>query len=135
MQVRPPRRLPLRWFLTIPYVIQIIVIVGLTGWLSHYHGQKTVHKLASDLLIQAKYRVQERTNHLLQRTQELAQANAFAYEQGYISLDQPQALQRHFWQQIQNTVTAPEEIFIGNEQGKLLAVRKDSVAIVDPSCD
>jgi|GEM_PF-1599576 len=133
MQVSSPRRLPLRWFLTIPYIIQIIVIVGLTGWLSHYHGQKTVHKLASDLLVQAKYRVQERTSRLLQRTEELAQANAFAYEQGYIDLGRPQALQRHFWEQIQNTVTSPEEIFIGNEQGKLLAVRQDSVAIVKPS--
>lgn len=45
-----PRRLPLRWFLTVPYLVQVIVIVGLTGWLSYHHGQKTVRKLASDLL-------------------------------------------------------------------------------------
>lgn len=132
MPVRPPRRLPLRWFLTVPYVIQIIVIVGLTGWLSHYHGQKTVSKLASDLLVQAKYRVRERTNHLLQHSQELAQTNAFAYEQGYIDLDRPQAMQRHFWEQIHKRINPPEEIFIGNEQGTLLAVRKDSVAMVEP---
>ena len=133
MPVRSRRHVPLSWFLTVPYLIQIVAIVGLTGGLSHYNGQKTVSKLATDLLIQAKYRVQERTTHLLQHAQEIAEANAFAYKEGYISFERPIGLQNYLWQQIQGPFVAPEEIFIGNEQGQLLAIRKDSVAIVEPT--
>jgi hypothetical protein len=43
------RSLSLRWLLVIPFVLPIVAIVGLTGWLSWRKGQKAVQDLGVEL--------------------------------------------------------------------------------------
>lgn len=133
MQALSRQRFPLRWFLIFPYIIQIFLAVGLTGWLSHQNGEATVKKLASKILVQAKYRVNERTDRFLMQAQQLAVANAFAYEQNYISLSSEDALQTYLWQQLNYSQPMPRGIYLGDEQGQFLEVEKGNfLSIANP---
>lgn len=133
MQAFSRRRFSLRWFLVIPYVVQILLAVGITGWLSHQNGEATVKRLASKLMVQAKYRVQERTDRFLMQAQQLAVANAFFYERDYISLTQEESLQTHLWQQLNYSQPMPRGIYLGDEEGRFLEVEKGNLlSITNP---
>ncbi len=43
------RKIPLRLVLVVPFIIQISVAIGLTGWLSFRNGQKAIDDLANQL--------------------------------------------------------------------------------------
>ena len=43
------RKLPLRFVLVVPFLLQIFAAVGLTGWLSFRNGQKAINDLATQL--------------------------------------------------------------------------------------
>jgi adenylate cyclase len=129
----PSRGLPLRLILIAPFVIQIVAAVGITGWLSHQNGQRAVNDLASGLLVQAKYRVKERLDRLLNQAQTILLANAFAYQKGRISLERTSDLQEHFWQQILQNYPAPQAIYVGNALGRFLLVSDTQLGIVEPN--
>ncbi|MEM6447308.1 MAG: EAL domain-containing protein [Cyanobacteria bacterium P01_D01_bin.123] len=58
-------KIPLRLILVVPFVLQILIIVGLTGWFSLRNGQKAINELASLWREEIDSRVkQELTNHL-----------------------------------------------------------------------
>src|SRR4029450_7451537 len=48
-QTQPPARTGLRFVLVVPFILQIIVAVGLVGYLSFQSGQRAVLDLASQL--------------------------------------------------------------------------------------
>ncbi len=116
------RGLPLRLILIAPFVIQIVSAIGITGWLSYQNGQRTVSELASGVLVQAKYRVKERLDRLLNQAQVIVQDNTFAYQQGKISLNRVGELQGYFWQQILRHLPSPQSIYVGDTQGQYLLV-------------
>ncbi len=43
------RKLPLRFVLIVPFVLQIFAAVGLVGWLSFRNGREAVNEVASQL--------------------------------------------------------------------------------------
>ena len=44
-----PQQMPLRLILVVPFVLQIFVAVGLTGYLSIRNGQKSINNVVSQL--------------------------------------------------------------------------------------
>ncbi len=118
-------KFPLKLILIGPFVIQIIAAVGITGWLSYRNGEKTIDALASELLIQAKYRIKERLDRFLSQPQTIVRTNTFAYQQGQISLDEQRNLQAHFWKQLQINQPSPFAIYAGDATGKFLLVASD----------
>ena len=42
-------QIPLGWILVVPFVLQIVAAVGLTGWLSFRNGQKAVNDVANPI--------------------------------------------------------------------------------------
>jgi PAS domain S-box-containing protein len=53
-------KLPLRLMLIIPFALQILVAVGLTGWLSWYNGKKAVNELSGQLMTEVSTQVEQR---------------------------------------------------------------------------
>jgi PAS domain S-box-containing protein len=53
-------KLPLRLMLIIPFALQILVAVGLTGWLSWYNGKKAVNELSGQLMTEVSNQVEQR---------------------------------------------------------------------------
>jgi hypothetical protein len=52
-------QMPLRLVLIIPFVLQIFVAVGLTGYLAIRNGQKSVDKVASQLRTEVSSRINQ----------------------------------------------------------------------------
>jgi diguanylate cyclase (GGDEF)-like protein len=124
------RSLPLSLILIAPFVIQIVGAIAITGWISYQNGQRTVSDLASGLLVQAKLRVKERLDRLLNQSQAIVQANTFTFQQGYISLDKEAELQKYLWEQVQRNPSSQRAIFVGDERGRFLSVRSDNTMTV-----
>ncbi|WP_019502839.1 EAL domain-containing protein [Pseudanabaena sp. PCC 6802] len=120
------RSLPLNLILIAPFVVQIVAAIGITGWLSYQNGQRTVSDLATGLLVQAKLRVKERLDGLLDRSEAVVQSNTFAYQQGHISLDREADLQKYFWEQVRRNRSYQRAFFVGDEKGRFLSVRSDN---------
>ena len=71
---RPTKRSPLynislQWVMILPFVVQILCMVSLVGYLSYRSGQQAVENLANQLLRQTSARVGDRLTIHLQPAQ------------------------------------------------------------------
>lgn len=69
-------KLPLRTLLIVPFLIQVLGITGLVGYLSYRSGQRAVQDLARQLMAETGYRVEAELGAFLQVPQLLTQVNA-----------------------------------------------------------
>ncbi|MBD3882804.1 sensor histidine kinase [Phormidium tenue FACHB-886] len=96
------KRMPLRAVLIIPFVLQIILVVGLTGYLSYLNGQEAVRDLVGQLEQQVGDRVSQKLETYLKTPQLVNQINADAVRLGLLNLEDMNLLERHiqsqFWQ-------------------------------------
>ncbi|MCD8485633.1 MAG: HAMP domain-containing protein [Desertifilum sp.] len=96
-----PKKLGLRTTLVFPFVLQVVTITGLVGWLSFRSGQRAVNDLATQLRQEIVVRVHEEVDRYLDAPQLLHQFNAQIFQQDLLNLEDPEALTRYFWQQSQ----------------------------------
>ncbi|MFP4395918.1 MAG: PAS domain S-box protein [Anaerolineales bacterium] len=111
-------KIPLRIVLIVPFVIQVILIIGLVGYISFINGQQAVNNVAHQLLSELTHRIEEHLYDFLTLPHQINRINANAIRQGLPPADDPAALERYFWEQIQvfDSVTS---IYFGNPQGGL----------------
>lgn len=109
-------KVPLRVLLVVPFVVQIAVAVGLTGYLSFRNGQEAVDDLAGQLREEITDRIQERLNTYLHTPHLINRISADDVKLGKLDLNDPIALERHFWRQIQ-TFPDTSYIYIGTSLG------------------
>lgn len=117
---RTARPISLRLVLVVPFVVQIIVAVGLVGYLSYRNGQKAVAELATQLASEVGRRVDEQLTTYLNQPQLVNQINLDAIRLGNLNWNDPEALQKHLWQQLQrfkdltliSFVSAENEMFM-----------------------
>ncbi len=93
-------RLPLRTVITIPFVIQVVVVVGVVGYLSFRNGQLTVNTLASQLRTELTARILQQIEATIERPYIINQINANAFFRGDIDVLAEQG-EHQFWQQAQ----------------------------------
>jgi diguanylate cyclase (GGDEF)-like protein len=68
------RKLPLRLILVAPFVLQISLAVGLTGYLSLHNGRRAVNNVTAQLRTEVVARIQERLDKFLERPHLVNQA-------------------------------------------------------------
>jgi signal transduction histidine kinase/DNA-binding response OmpR family regulator len=107
--------MPLRRILIVPFILQITLAVGLTGWLSIRNGQEAVNDVASQLRNEITARIQQYLKYYVTTPHKINQLNADAIRLREIDLQNTRQLERHFLHQIQifDTVRA---IYVGTEQ-------------------
>ncbi|PZV17213.1 MAG: hypothetical protein DCF22_03915 [Leptolyngbya sp.] len=117
------RGIPLRLVLILPFVLEVVGAVGLTGYLSFRNGQTAVHSFATQLTSQVGDRIQERLHTYLETPQLINNLNLDAVESGTLYLKDFNQIQRHFWGQKRflESVTA---IYYANEQREFISVAK-----------
>lgn len=117
------KSLQLRHVLVVPFILQISLAVGLTGWLSIYNGQRAVNEVAIQLRNEITARIQQYLKTYVETPHKINQINANAIRLGEVNLQDLAALERHLWYQIEtfNTVTA---VYIGSQYGEHVAVEK-----------
>jgi len=116
------KRLTLRRVLIFPFLIQIFVIVGLTGALSFYTGQQAVNDVASQLRTEVTARIHDRLQTFVETPQLVNKLSVAAIQQGLADLDDASALELMFWQQTQTFVPVTHS-YVGLEDGYMHGAR------------
>lgn len=112
-------KMPLRWVLVIPFVIQTVGAIGLVGYLSYLSGRQLVEKLADQLMDEVNDRVHDRLETYLQASQQAVALNRLAVEQGTLNLNDSVQLRNHLWQQLNLSPSLGSTMFF-SEQGEQL---------------
>ena len=125
---RPTKRSPLynislQWVMILPFVVQILCMVSLVGYLSYRSGQQAVENLANQLLRQTSARVGDRLTIHLQPAQLNVATNSLAVERGMISLDNREQLREQLWQQIILNPSISTSDFYGDDGRGISYVR------------
>jgi diguanylate cyclase (GGDEF)-like protein len=129
---RPVRRFSLAWMLTVPFILQLGLVVGLVGYLSYRNGQHAVEDLTSQLMDSVGVRVEQKLNSYLSLPWLVNQSNRDAVLRGSIDLDftrspaSPPTLsnmrrEQYLWQQMQ-LFPALAWISLGTETGNTMGI-------------
>ncbi|MBL1175825.1 PAS domain S-box protein [Pantanalinema sp. GBBB05] len=95
-----PVKIPLRWLLVIPFVLQTVGATAIVGYFAYRSGQRAVENLAYQLLQQTSARVSDRLTSFLQPSQQVTATNRLLVEQGTLNLSHHEQLRQHLWQQM-----------------------------------
>jgi diguanylate cyclase (GGDEF)-like protein len=119
-----PISVSLSWMLTVPFVLQVVTVVGLVGYLSYRNGQRSVEDLTNQLTLATSQRIEEKLTSYLNTPRLANQFNQDAILRGHLKLDLDHSdAQRDYflWQQMQlfNNLTW---ITLGAETGDSLGI-------------
>ncbi|AKT39186.1 hybrid sensor histidine kinase/response regulator [Chondromyces crocatus] len=116
-------RLPLRAVLVVPFVLQVVVAVGLTGYLALRNGEHAVADLAGQLRSEISARIHERMAAHVAVPPLVNQLNADAIARGHLDLSDRQGREMHFY----HLLRAFEPIsltFFGTAEGDFYGARR-----------
>ncbi len=122
--LRSSRTSSLQGMLTIPFILQVVAIVGLVGYLAHRNGQRSVADLTNQLMEAVSKQIEQKLTSYLESAQSVNQITSDSVRRGSLSLnfDPPNAqTEQYLWQQMQLFKTL-SWISLGNEKGDSLGV-------------
>jgi len=126
-------KLPLKAVLIVPFVVQILLVAGLVGYLSFRNGHQAVNDLALQLRDEVTHRIKEHLNTFLNTPHQINRLNAAALADGFLNIDDPRALERYFRKQIL-VFPSVSSIYFGNPRGGLAnsgrQVENDTVYVI-----
>jgi signal transduction histidine kinase len=120
---RISRRVPLQTFLTVPFLLQIIAVAGLTGGLSWLNAQRSVYDLTAKLQDEISSGIQLELKTYLEAPQLTTRINNDAVKLGQLNLQDPRALEQHLFTQL-TQFKSVSGILIGTEEGTFRAVNR-----------
>jgi len=115
-------KVPLRTFLTVPFVVQIVGAVGLVGYLSFMNGQKAVNDLATRLRSEISDRIDQHLDTYFATPHQINQINRDAAELGLLDLSDLETTGRYFWKQMK--VFDVGYICYGNTKGEYIGLER-----------
>ena len=116
------KKVSLRLVLIVPFVVQIFLIVGLTGWLSLQNGQEAVKNLATQLNVEVSGRIVQHLERYLSIPHQINQINLDAIELGLLNPHNFVSTGQYFWRQMQ--VFDVGYISFGNVKGEFIGVER-----------
>lgn len=114
--------------LTIPIVLQTLVVVGVTGYFSLLNGQQVVKELVEQLLHETSDRIDLYLKNYLAQPQTINKINADAVRLGQIDLDDLAKLETHLATQV-NQFSAISSIAYGDNLGNFRSVTKTDTGL------
>jgi signal transduction histidine kinase/DNA-binding NarL/FixJ family response regulator len=111
---------PLRLVLILPFVVQIFVAVGLTGYFSLSNGQKAIDDMVNQLMGKVNALVDLHLDNYLTTPHQINQINLKGINSGLIDLNNPVKIERLFWQQVKTFNVS--YINFGSERGDFVGV-------------
>ncbi|MDD2815142.1 MAG: ATP-binding protein [Thiotrichaceae bacterium] len=93
-------KLPLRWVLLIPFVVQIVAAVGLVGFLSWRNGEEAVNDISRQLRHEITARIAQNVHHYLELPHKINQHNANSMQDGNLDFHDPMVLYHYFFKQL-----------------------------------
>jgi diguanylate cyclase (GGDEF)-like protein len=128
-QPKPPvhrcqRSLPLQLVLVVPFVVQVCIAVGLTGWFSFRSGQQAVQDLATQLQREVSDRIMNHTQRYLTTPVLINQLNASEITTQQLDPANTDRVIRHFVALHHVFRSGINHISLGNQDGTYVAVRR-----------
>jgi len=117
------RNPPIRTLLIVPFIFQIIVIVGLIGFLSYQNGQQAVNNLAIQVHSEITDRIQQYINNYLEIPSLVVNINTHAIRNGQLDINNLRSWLPHLIKQSQ-LFDSLSFIYCGNEAGDYLALQR-----------
>jgi len=111
------RPIPLRRVLIVPFIVQIVAAVSLTGYFSIRNGQTAVNDVAGQLRQEVAMRVQSYLESFLAKPLEINAMNARAMQLGLLDAGDRQQLLRQFWNQSHSLGQQVPLYYFGNTEG------------------
>ncbi|HIE01810.1 MAG TPA: hybrid sensor histidine kinase/response regulator [Thiotrichaceae bacterium] len=94
-------KLPLRFVLVSLFILQIIAVAGLVGWLSFQNGQHAVNDVAKQLRLEIMARIEQHLSRFLETPPLINSLNLNAIRLEQLGLQNFEDLEKHFFKQIQ----------------------------------
>ncbi|NET48838.1 MAG: HAMP domain-containing protein [Merismopedia sp. SIO2A8] len=91
----------IRWVLTVPFIIQTVVAVGIVGYISYFYSQRAVQSLVGNLQTEIGVHIKEQLDNYLKIPHTITQMNQKAYELGFLDVEDLDRMQQYFHQQMQ----------------------------------
>jgi signal transduction histidine kinase/PAS domain-containing protein len=113
----------LRTLLIVPFLVQVIGITSLVGYLSYRSGQRAVRDLANQLMVATAQQAERELQSYLQLPQLATQINAHLIQVGQLNSTDFVSLERHFVDQLK-LFPQLTGIAITNEAGAFLNVAR-----------
>ncbi|WP_404785754.1 ATP-binding protein [Altericista sp. CCNU0014] len=95
------QKVPLRFILVVPYVVQLAAAVSLVGWLSFQQGQNAVKQVAAQLRLGLVRQIGHHLEDMLTEPTQINQINLAVTEIGALKFDDSDRLGRLFHRQLQ----------------------------------
>lgn len=122
LQLTP--KLPLRWVLIVPFLVQIFAAVGLVGWFSFRNGQQAIATLAQTLQTEIGARIEDRLTGYTNAPATVNQMNQDLVQAQHLDVADLPDLGQHFLQQL---FWFPDVTYIswGNAQGEFVGAFRE----------
>ncbi|MBD2485239.1 PAS domain S-box protein [Planktothrix sp. FACHB-1365] len=117
------KKIPLRFVLIIPFVIQITATVSIIGYLSFLSGQRAIEKMSNELMIEVTQRVKDHIEHLTEDTETITHLTLSHCQAENIDLNNLNLLERQLFLNLHHFKFI-SAILVGNEQHQFVAVSR-----------
>ncbi|WP_204154493.1 EAL domain-containing protein [Leptolyngbya sp. CCY15150] len=117
------RSISLRLLLVLPFVLQIAIAVGLTGWLSFRSGEQAVEDLSGQLRGEVGARIRQHLDAELMIAHQLNRINLDLLQSDRLDGEDLPDLGQHFWQQLQQ-FDQMGVIYYGQADGRFIAAQR-----------
>ena len=124
-QSHPPSKISLRVALVASFVLQIIVVVGVTGWLSFRNGQNSVTALMNQISDRATDHARTHIRTFAETPHQFLQVNQAAVATGNLDITNVETLLRYFDLQTQITQAVPF-VYFGSPAGDFVGVWQEA---------
>ncbi len=101
LQKKVAHRLPLQVVLTVPFMVQVVAVTSLVGYLSYRNGQQAVSTLADQLMDQVSDRVDQQLENYLALPHQINQLNLDVIQRGLLDPKDLDAAELYFFKQSQ----------------------------------
>ncbi len=112
-------RLPLKWILVVPFLLQLGLTVGVVAYLAHQNDRRVVEALAYQMMEEVSDRIHDNLDDFVETPYQLTQQNLLAIAQGNLDWQDPEIMERYFWTQLQTwdqansiSITTEDELFM-----------------------
>lgn len=109
--------------LVIPFVLQILFVVSLVGYLSFRNGQNAVNEVGQQLHMEISNRIHHHIDDYLKLPDRINHLNAAALTEGALDWRNAEALLRQFWHQM-NTFEAANYISFASENREFVGIER-----------
>ncbi|MGL6282678.1 MAG: cache domain-containing protein, partial [Microcoleaceae cyanobacterium] len=124
-------KIPLKFVLLVPFVVEVCIVVGVTGWLTWQHGQKSVEQVATEWRGEISDRIEQQLEDYLKTPHLINQINLDGIRSGAFKLNVRQ-WRWHFWQQLKTfpTVTGVQ---LGLDKKDLISLQRSLQKTGEPA--